>query len=87
MTSFEFNEKYKDYLEVGHYGLAINIPEVVQYLDEEFKELIKIPFFKYSQIKLKFNMARFYCEPIEVDTYRIESNINQIVKEWEKTLS
>ena len=33
MTVNEFNKKYKDYLEEGHYGLDINIPSVVNYLD------------------------------------------------------
>ena len=28
MTSTEFNEKYSAYLEEGHYGLDIDIPEV-----------------------------------------------------------
>ena len=56
MTSFEFNEKYKDYLEQGHYGLAIDIPSVTKFLDGIFSlVLIHLPGFKYSQIKLKFN--------------------------------
>lgn len=85
MTSFEFNEKYKDYLEEGYYGLSINIPEVVDYLDKEFSMLIKIPDFKYYQIKVKFNMCRFYCKPETIDTHTIENNINQIIKEWERS--
>lgn len=60
MTTEEFNEKYKDYLEEGHYGLDISYPAVVEYLDKIFQDLIKIPGFKYSQIKLKFNSSRFY---------------------------
>lgn len=84
MTSFEFNEKYKDFLEEGHYGLTINIPEVVVYLDKKFQELIKVPGFKYSQIKLKFNMSRFYCQPREIDSYEVEKEIDRLVKEWDK---
>ena len=84
MTSFEFNEKYKDFLEEGHYGLAINIPEVVDYLDTKFQGLIQVPGFKYSQIKLKFNMSRFYCEPREIDSYEVEKEIDRLVKEWDK---
>ena len=58
-TSKEFNEKYTDYLEEGHYGLDINIPSVIEYLDSTFdKGLVTIPGFKYSQIKLKFNGTR-----------------------------
>lgn len=60
MTTEKFNEKYKDYLEEGHYGLDIDYPAVVEYLDKTFQDLIKIPEFKYSQIKLKFNSSRFY---------------------------
>ena len=84
MTSFEFNEKYKDFLEEGHYGLAINITEVVDYLDTKFQELIQVPGFKYSQINLKFNMSRFYCEPREIDSYEVEKEIDRLVKEWDK---
>jgi hypothetical protein len=84
MTSFEFNEKYKDFLEEGHYGLAINIPEIVDYLDNKFQELIQVPGFKYSQIKLKFNMSRFYCQPREIDSYEVEKEIDRLVKEWDK---
>jgi hypothetical protein len=60
MTSTEFNEKYSAYLEEGHYGLDIDIPEAIEYLDKIFKGLIKIPGFKYSQIKVKYSSSRFY---------------------------
>jgi len=60
MTADQFNEKYKAYLEEMHYGLDINIPSVVEYLDTVFQELTKIEGFQYSQIKLKFNTARVY---------------------------
>jgi hypothetical protein len=66
MTAEEFNEKYKDYLEEGHYGLDIHYPAIVNYLDEIFQDLIKIPGFKYSQIKLKFNRCRFYTNLHEI---------------------
>ncbi len=64
MTTEEFNEKYKDYLEEGHYGLDLSHNEAIRYLDKEFQELIKIPGFKYSQIKSKFNFYCFYCENV-----------------------
>jgi hypothetical protein len=88
MTVEQFNEKYKEYLEEGHYGLDISIPSVVKYLDEEvFPGLIKIPGFTYSQIKLKFNMPRFYTNLDEVTnrfvfsaiTYSIEEDIKKLV--------
>lgn len=83
MTTNEFNEKYKDYLEAGHYGLAISIPSVITYLDEKFKDLIQIPDFRYSQIKLKFNSSRFYCSPIGIETSDIEQEIDRLVKEYD----
>ena len=60
MTAEEFNEKYSAYLEEGHYGLDIDIPEAVEYLDKTFEGLIKIPGFQYSQIKEKYSSSRFY---------------------------
>lgn len=61
MTADKFNEKYKEWLEEGHYGLDIHIPEVIEYLDEKvFPFLTTIPGFTYAQIKEKFGMARFY---------------------------
>lgn len=59
-TIEEFNIKYKDYLETNHYGLDIGDIVIIEYLDTQFKDLIKIPGFQYSQIKLKFNSCRFY---------------------------
>ena len=66
MTASEFNEKYKEYLEEGHYGLDISTPSIIKYLDEMFQDLIKIPGFKYSQIKEKFNTSRFYTNLYEL---------------------
>jgi hypothetical protein len=90
MTTHEFNKKYKDYLEEGHYGLDINIPSVIEYLDSIFdKGLVTIPGFKYSQIKLKFNMSRFYFDtdmPNSLETIisnGIEEKINKLVKEYD----
>ena len=81
----EFNEKYKDYLEEGHYGLAIPDPDIVNYLDKEFQELIKIPGFSYSQIKIKFDYVRFYCENVPlIERDRIQSNIQEIYDKTRK---
>jgi hypothetical protein len=84
MTSTQFNEKYKDYLEDGHYGLAIEVPGVIEYLDQKFQELIQVPGFSYSQIKLKWSSARFYCEPHIINTSEIERRIEELVKEYEE---
>ena len=80
MSSNDFNKKYKEYLEDRHYGLAIDNPTIVDFLDSIFKDLTKIPGFKYSQIKMKFGMARFYST-LGVDlSYLIEDKINTIYK-------
>jgi len=61
MTSEEFNKKYSAYLEERFYGLDIDHPEVVDYLDKEFeKEIEKNPEFQFSQIKMKFGSSRVY---------------------------
>ena len=60
MNSNQFNEKYASFLGEGHYGLDIEIPSIINYLDEIFQELTQIPGFEYSQIKLKFSEGRFY---------------------------
>lgn len=78
-TSKEFNEKYKDYLNENHYGLALDNSEVIKYLNDEFQELIKIPNFKYYQIKGKFNWFSFYAEGVSLEKRReIETKIKEI---------
>jgi len=71
MTADEFNIKYSEYLEEGHYGLDIHIPSVIKYLDEIFQGLIKIPGFKYLQIKDKFSNCRFYTNLYDVIGNRV----------------
>ena len=87
MTASEFNEKYKEYLEKEHYGLDINTPSIIQYLDEIFQGLIKIPGFKYSQIKEKFSTSRFYTNLYEligkpglIITNEVEKTLNILLK-------
>lgn len=85
MTAKEFNEKYGNFLEERHYGLAIDLPEIVDFLNEIFKDLVRIPGFSYSQIKLKFGQARFYADGISSDmTYMIEDRLNKIVKTYKE---
>ena len=61
MTVEGFNNKYKQYLVEGHYGLDINNPNVIKILDSIFdKYLTKIEGFKYYQIKVKFGTPIFY---------------------------
>lgn len=62
MTSNEFNQKWSKYLEEGFYGLTIEHPKVIEYLDEEFAKEIKTnPSFTYAQIKMKFGTSRVYA--------------------------
>lgn len=78
-TSEEFNEKYKEYLEGGHYGLNLENQEAIDYLDGEFQELIKIPDFEYSQIKQKFNFFRFYANNVSnMKALEIEQKLKEI---------
>lgn len=86
-TSSEFNEKYKDYLEEGHYGMDINEPSVLAYVDQIFNDLTWIPGFKYQQIKTKFGLARVYTNLQEVMPFagrileqELEEKINFILK-------
>lgn len=85
MTIDEFNDKYDEYLEPGHYGLAIGKPEVIEFLDKIFEEFIKIPEFQYSQIKLKYGYARFYCTLNGAVENMVEYKINQLVKEHDNS--
>jgi hypothetical protein len=83
MTTEDFNKKYSDYLETGHYGLDVENEAVINYLDDVFEnKLIHIPNFKYSQIKTKFGYCRFYCKGVQVPhelINQIEEDINTIL--------
>lgn len=86
MTVNEFNDKYKDYLEEGHYGLDIDNLYVIDLLDKVFTGWIEdSKDFRYSQIKLKFGMARVYVEGIDRDTIStIENAIDILMKDEKK---
>jgi hypothetical protein len=86
-TNQEFNDKYKDYIDGDHYGMAIGVPSVLAYVDEVFNDLIKIPGFKYQQIKTKFGLARVYTNLEELLPFagrilsqELEEKINFILK-------
>ena len=81
MTTVEFNEKYKEYLEDRHYGMSIPNEKVITALDKVFEQtLTKIPGFKYSQIKMKFNQARFYSNLGMETNLMVELLIQEIFK-------
>jgi hypothetical protein len=80
MTSDQFNEKWKDHLEEGHYGLAIDDKKVTEYLDKKFTEFKeKYPNFTYSQIKLKYSFPCVYMDPWDINKAEIEKDINDIL--------
>lgn len=83
----EFNEKYKEYIEEGHYGMEIGEPSILIYVDQIFNDLIKIPGFQFSQIKTKYGMARVYTNLYELMPFvgriidqELEEKINFILK-------
>ena len=91
MDADEFNQKYKNYIPNGWYGVGFSIPDVTDYLDKEMEDLILIPGFELHQVKLKFNMARFYFQTNWKDKgleavieNKIESKINDLVKQYQE---
>lgn len=81
MTIEQFDQKWENHLEPGHYGLAIEHEGVIAYLDQKFTQIREeFPNFQFSQIKLKFGQARVYMEPPQINTHEIEQDINQILK-------
>ena len=76
----EFNTKYKEYIDEDNYGMVISIPAVLHYVDTVFNDLVKIPGFKYSQIKTKFGLARVYTNLDELLPF-VGRIINQELEE------
>lgn len=75
MTIDDFNNKWSDYLGDGHYGMDINIPSVISFLDSEFENEIKVnSSFKFFQIKLKFEMCTIYAESAKTNFWQDEIN-------------
>lgn len=86
-TANEFNEKYKEYIEEGHYGMDIHESSVLTYVDQIFNDLIKIPGFQFSQVKTKYGLARVYTNLYELMPFvgrildqELEEKINFILK-------
>jgi hypothetical protein len=86
-TSKDFNDKYKEYIDGTNYGIDINIPSVLEYVDVVFRDLIKIEGFKYQQIKIKFGMCRVHTNLDELLPFvgriihqELEEKVNFILK-------
>lgn len=91
MTQKQFNEKYRQYIPQGWGGLEFDIEKVTDYLDLVMQDLIQIPGFEVHQIKLKFNMARFYFDTKwkrkELEAaiqLKVEEKINDLVKGYDR---
>lgn len=88
MDAKNFNEKYKQYIPEGWYGLEFDIPEVTEYLDRIMQDMILIPGFELHQIKLKFDWPRFYFTTDFKDkglelaiAVKVQEQINAIIKQ------
>jgi hypothetical protein len=80
-TADEFNEYWKDHLEEGHYGMAINWIDIITLVHNIFLEWkIKYPTFTYAQIKTKFGSSRVYVENVPNDEVNyLEYKINEVL--------
>lgn len=81
-----FDERWQEHLETGHYGLAIDDDEVIEYLDKKFELLKKdYPNFTYAQIKTKFSFCTVYMQNVPKDIiHGIEERIDNILKKNSK---
>lgn len=86
-TNLDFNEKFKEFLVEDYTGMEINIPGVLEYVDYVFTDLIKIPGFKFKEIKTKFGLARVHTNLEEIMplagkiiNQELEDKINFVLK-------
>lgn len=81
MTHKEFNDKWRNHIKDNFYGLEFDIPRITILLDKLFEEIIILkPDFEFSQIKVKFNMVRFYSNLPIMLSMIIESYIQRQLK-------
>lgn len=79
MNLEEFDKKWSKYIEDRFDGLEFENEDVIKYLDSEFeKEILVNPNFKFSQIKIKFGMARVYAKSDKTNEW--EDEIDRIIK-------
>ena len=85
-TIKEFNEKYKANLDDDS-GMLLEIPSVLAYVDHIFQDLIKIPGFKYQQIRTIHGLARVTTNLQDIMPFvgriieqELEDKINFILK-------
>jgi hypothetical protein len=87
MNLEQFNEKYKQYIPSGWFGLSFDIPEITEYLDSVMQDLITIPGFELLHVKLKFDWPRFYFttnfknKSLELAiAVKVQEDINKLLK-------
>jgi hypothetical protein len=88
-TNKEFNIKYYEYIDHdnGGFGMQIDIPSVISYVDEVFSDLVQIPEFKYSEIttqhgltKVRTNLQELMPFAGRILEQELEEKINFILK-------
>ena len=86
-TAKEFNEHFTDHLHPGANGLQIEYPSVVHYLNEIFKDLVKIEGFQFSLISTHMGLAYVHSNIEEIlpfvgriMTQELQEKINFILK-------
>lgn len=61
MTREEFNKKWEKHIPEGHYGMDLNLPLAISYLNDEIeKEVLHNPEFELYQVKIKWNICSVY---------------------------
>lgn len=82
MTVSEFNRKWSNKTKPGFYGLAIDNPDIIYFLDKRLISLSKnFKDIEILQIKTKFGIPRVYIDNIPSDEIsRIEKEIAEILK-------
>jgi hypothetical protein len=86
-TAKEFNSKYDYYLEEGHYGMDIDEPSILTYVDQIFQDLTQIPGFLYTEITTQHGLAKVRTNLQELMSFagrileqELEEKINFILK-------
>lgn len=72
MTVIEFNNVYNKYIKEGCSGLMIEHEEIINYLNDEFKQLIEKNKLNFCSIKIVFDQIILCGDFNQNDKNRIE---------------
>lgn len=87
MTQQEFNTKYKDYIPGRFHGCELINEIMIDYLDKEMEELIKLPDFLLYQVKPKWFYYCFYADGCSFEKiHEIENKLKKISDELGNTI-